>query len=110
PLTAIPEVALVSLQRNEGTEQLFSGLDFRVQEYTGELDATGPFRDTAAIITACDLVVTSDTAIAHLAGAFGKPVWVALSYSSDWRWLIASDTCPWYPTMRVFRQTAFKDW
>lgn len=110
PLSAIPEVALVSLQRNEGTEQLFSGLDFRVQEYTGELDATGPFRDTAAIITACDLVVTSDTAIAHLAGALGKPVWVALSYSSDWRWLIASDTCPWYPTMRVFRQTAFKDW
>jgi tetratricopeptide (TPR) repeat protein len=110
PLGEVPDVALVSLQKNVGVEQLTEDLGFNVHQYTDELDASGPFRDTAAIIMACDLVVTSDTAIAHLAGALGKPVWVALSYSADWRWLVSGEQCPWYPTMRLFRQAAYKDW
>jgi tetratricopeptide (TPR) repeat protein len=109
-LAEIPDVTLVSLQKHAGTEQLNDKREFQVHRFADEIDASGPFQDTAAIITACDLVITSDTAIAHLAGALASPVWVALSYSADWRWLIEGDKCPWYPTMRLFRQPEFKDW
>ncbi len=57
-----------------------------------------------------DLVITSDTAIAHLAGALGVPVWVALSWAPDWRFLLDREDMPWYPTMRLFRQQRFGDW
>lgn len=109
-LAGIPGVALISLQKNAGAEQLQEQLGFHVHQFDDEIDVDGPFQDSAAIITACNLVVTSDTAIAHLAGALGAPVWVALSYSADWRWLGEGDNCPWYPTMRLFRQPQFKDW
>jgi ADP-heptose:LPS heptosyltransferase len=58
----------------------------------------------------CDLVISSDTAVAHLAGALGVRTWVALQYVPDWRWLMERDDCPWYPTMRLFRQTTDGDW
>ncbi len=57
-----------------------------------------------------DLVVTCDTSIAHLAGALGRPVWVALKHDSEWRWLRGRDDSPWYPTMRLFRQKTAGDW
>ena len=62
------------------------------------------------MLRSVDLVVTSDTAIAHLAGALGVPVWVALNFSPEWRWLRERDDTPWYPTMRLFRQTTFGAW
>lgn len=68
------------------------------------------FADTAALIAAMDLVVTVDTAVAHLAGALGRPVWVLLPHSPDWRWLLGRDDSPWYPTARLFRQPAAGDW
>ena len=68
------------------------------------------FMDTAAIITSMDIVITVDTAIAHLAGAMGKPVWILLPYSPDWRWLLDRRDSPWYPTARLFRQPAIGDW
>jgi tetratricopeptide (TPR) repeat protein len=70
----------------------------------------GPFMDTAAIMKNLDLVITSDTSIAHLAGALGVPVWVPLPYVPDWRWLLERSDCPWYPTMRLFRQRKAGDW
>ena len=66
--------------------------------------------DTAAVMKNLDLVVTSDTAIAHLAGALGVPVWVGLSFLPEWRWLLNRDDSPWYPTMRLFRQTESGHW
>jgi hypothetical protein len=57
-----------------------------------------------------DLVVTSDTSIAHLAGALGVPVWLAVTLIPDWRWLLGREDSPWYPTMRLFRQTRKGDW
>jgi ADP-heptose:LPS heptosyltransferase len=66
--------------------------------------------DSAAVMQNLDLVITSDTAIAHLAGALGVPVWVALATSADWRWFLERDDSPWYPTMRLFRQTQRGAW
>ena len=68
------------------------------------------FDDTAALISGLDLVVTTDTAVAHLAGALAKPVWILLSASPDWRWLIEREDCPWYPSARLFRQSTLGDW
>ena len=68
------------------------------------------FADTAAVIEKLDLVISVDTAVAHLAGAIGKPVWNLLSFAADWRWLLDRDDSPWYPTMRLFRQTTPGDW
>ena len=68
------------------------------------------FADTAAVIQELDLVVTVDTAIAHLAGALGKPVWVVLPHPGDWRWMLNRDDSPWYPTARLFRQQRPGEW
>jgi tetratricopeptide (TPR) repeat protein len=68
------------------------------------------FAETAALISQLDLVITADTAVAHVAGAIGKPVWVLLRYLSDWRWLIDREDTPWYPTMRLFRQKERGSW
>jgi len=66
--------------------------------------------ETAALIEGLDLVITADTALAHLAGALGVPVWVMLQHVPDWRWLSGRTDSPWYPTMRLFRQSAPGDW
>jgi tetratricopeptide (TPR) repeat protein len=105
-------VQFISLQKGVGTEQL-SGLPegLRVLDLGDRLDeAAGPFMDTAAIMKNLDLVITSDTAIPHLAGALGVPVWLALASVVDWRWLIDREDCPWYPTMRLFRQEEPGKW
>jgi ADP-heptose:LPS heptosyltransferase len=73
-------------------------------------DALGDFADTAALIAGLDLVISVDTSVAHLAGALGKPIWVLVTYVPDWRWLIGRDDSPWYPSARVFRQDASRDW
>jgi tetratricopeptide (TPR) repeat protein len=72
--------------------------------------ALGDFADAAALIAGLDLVISVDTAIAHLAGALGKPAWILLPYAPDWRWLRDGETSPWYPTARLFRQPAIGDW
>jgi hypothetical protein len=68
------------------------------------------FRDSAAVMACCDLVITTDTAIAHLAGATGTPVWLALQYVSEWRWFLGRADSPWYRSMRLFRQASQGDW
>jgi tetratricopeptide (TPR) repeat protein len=111
-LAHIEGVKLISLQKGPGTEQLRSmPRPFPIVDFADRLDETaGPFMDTAAIIKNLDLVISSDTAIPHLAGALGVPVWVALPLVPDWRWLLQREDCPWYPTMRLFRQTKYGQW
>ena len=66
--------------------------------------------DTAALIAGLDLVISVDTAVAHLAGALGRPVWLLNRFDCDWRWLREGEGCPWYPTLRQIRQPAPGDW
>jgi tetratricopeptide (TPR) repeat protein len=107
-LLAVPDAQFVSLQKNvDGADAA------RLRETRNVLDLGGElvdFADTAAVISLLDLVVTVDTAIAHLAGTLGKPVWILLPFVADWRWLIGREDSPWYPTARLLRQPAIGDW
>jgi ADP-heptose:LPS heptosyltransferase len=79
----------------------------RVVDHSSELET---FAHTAALIDALDLVITADTAVAHLAGALGKPVWILLPFAPDWRWMREREDSPWYPSARLFRQPGIGDW
>jgi hypothetical protein len=112
PLARLPGVRLISLQKNYGIEQLASlPLGMQVEQLGDEFDA-GPhaFVDTAAVTMNLDLIVCADVSVAHVAGALGRPIWVALKHVPDWRWLLRRENCPWYPTMRLFRQPSDGDW
>jgi hypothetical protein len=122
-LARIPGVQLFSLQKGPGKEQLQSVVcetpnnrhttteSLAVVDLDDRLDeTTAAFMDTAAVMNNLDLVITCDTAVPHLAGALGIPAWLALPLSPDWRWLLERDDSPWYPTMRLFRQTRYGCW
>ncbi len=112
PLSQIVNLQLFSLQRGPGSEQLdYWGKRMRIVELT-ERDSRGPedWSDTAAIISNLDLVITVDTATAHLAGAIGVPTWILISSMPDWRWLIDRHDSPWYPSVRLFRQAQTGRW
>jgi hypothetical protein len=108
PLAEMDGVTLVSLQKGATQAQIGS--------YWGRapLINIGPeihdYGDTMAIIENLELIVTVDTSVGHLTGALGKPVWIMLPYAPDWRWLLERDDSPWYPTARLFRQSAGRDW
>jgi tetratricopeptide (TPR) repeat protein len=112
PLAAVAGVRLISLQAQHGLEQLDdlpAGMEI---ERLGERIVNNPdgFRDMAAAMMNMDLMITSDTGPAHLAGALGRPTWVALRTRPDWRWMLDRADSPWYPTMRLFRQPTPGDW
>jgi tetratricopeptide (TPR) repeat protein len=100
--------AFVSVQRDmrDGDAAALAG-ESRVTSVGNELD---DFRETAAVLALCDLVIAVDTAVVHLAGAMGRPVWVLVPFAPDWRWGLTDETTPWYPTARLFRQTSPGDW
>jgi tetratricopeptide (TPR) repeat protein len=108
----IPGVRLISLQKEATIDaEVDAKARLRVLEISEDFDQShGPFMDTAAIMKNLDLVITSDTSVAHLAGALGVAVWVALTFVADWRWLLDRSDSPWYPTMRLFRQKKAGDW
>jgi hypothetical protein len=108
PLFDIPDISWVSLQVDERYNEAASIHKKEILYDTR--DQIEDFADTAAVISGLDLIITVDTAVAHLAGALGKPVWVLLSFAADWRWLLDRDDSPWYPTMRLFRQKTPGDW
>jgi tetratricopeptide (TPR) repeat protein len=108
PLAAVPGVSLVSLQKGHGSEQLATApAAWQITDVGSRLT---DLADAAAIVRQLDLVVTVDTALAHLAGGLGVPVWLALAALPDWRWLLHRDDSPWYPTARLFRQPTMGDW
>jgi tetratricopeptide (TPR) repeat protein len=108
PILKLPGVRFVALQKplRDGDAELLSTINNVVSLGHRLAD----FSDTAAVISALDLVITVDTAVAHLAGAMGRPVWLLLAHSADWRWLQDRLDSPWYPTARLFRQRSRNDW
>ena len=108
PLALVPGTSFYSLQVGDGADQAASP-PCRM-ELTDLGAGIGNFADTAAIMAHLDLVITADTAPAHLAGALGIPVWVLLPMACDWRWLLDREDSPWYPTARLFRQANRGDW
>ena len=114
PLARLPGIRLISLQKGAGTEQL-RALDgrFAVAEVGNRSEGLADkrdFLDTAAAMSLLDLVVTPETAVAHLAGSLGVRTWVALSHVGDWRWMVDRDDSPWYSNTRLFRQIELGDW
>jgi hypothetical protein len=108
PLTALPGTALVSLQKGAAQREIGAYWG------RGPLINLGPeildYGDTMAILDCLELLITADTSVAHLAGAMGKQVWILLPYAPDWRWLLDRGDSPWYPTARLFRQPASREW
>jgi hypothetical protein len=112
PLARLPHVRLISLQKTDGLDQLASlPPDVKIETLGSDFDS-GPdaFIDCAAVMSQLDLIITSDTAAAHLAGALGCPTWLVLKHIPDWRWQLDRVDTPWYPTMRLFRQPSNGDW
>ena len=101
---------MISLHKGEGEDQI-SYIDFDVTTLGPDFDkGQDAFIDTAAVMMNCDLIITSDTAVAHLSGALGCPTWVALKYVPDWRWMLDRSDSPWYPTMTLYRQKSVGNW
>ena len=110
-LSPVPGIDLISLQAGEGTEQLQAYANVEnLHVIPDALDMDGAFLDSAAILAQCDLLISSDTAMVHLAGAMDVTTWVALAHQPDWRWGRSGDVSPWYPQLRIFRQTQPKRW
>ena len=107
-LWKVEGISFYSLQKGEAARQVKElSEEIKLIDYTEEIH---DFSDTAAWIENLDLVISVDTAVAHLAGALGKPVWTLLPYSPDWRWMMSRADSPWYPTMKLFRQPLPGDW
>jgi len=105
------DFGLVSLQKGFGSEQLQTcSFRDRFVSCQDEINETWDFQETAAIIKNCDLVITSDTATAHLAGGLGQRTWLLLQMVPDWRWGMHHENSFWYPSMRLFRQTEARNW
>jgi tetratricopeptide (TPR) repeat protein len=107
PLCALPGVSFASLQVGPHAADLAGQRALKIADLSPQL---ADFAETAGAVAALDLVITVDTAVAHLAGALGKPVWVLLPEVTDWRWLLGREDNPWYPTMRLFRRQACEGW
>jgi tetratricopeptide (TPR) repeat protein len=108
PLSQFDNITFYSLQKGEASKEAKDPPeDMRLVDYTDEIN---DFSDTAALIQNLDLTISADTAVAHLAGALAKPVWILLPFSPDWRWMLGRDDSPWYPTMKLFRRSKTGDW
>ena len=108
PLLARNAGAFISIQRELRDEDAATLSQIPRMTHVGE--ELADFDDTAAVVALADLVITVDTSVAHLAGALGRPTWILVPFWPDWRWMLGRDDSPWYPTVRLFRQSAPGDW
>jgi len=111
PITKNNNLSFLSLQKGYGSEQLYN-CSFRNKfvHCQNQVNDVSDFLETAAIIANCDLIITSDTSIAHLAGSMGKKTWVLLKKIPEWRWGMKSEKTFWHPSMRLFRQIERSNW
>ena len=110
PLARLSEVRLISLQKTHGLDQLDHLPAGMTVERLGPAYDDGDFAETAAVMMGLDLVVSSCTSVPHLAGALGRPLWLALGVAPYWAWMRQRDDSPWYPSLRLFRQATPGDW
>ena len=109
-ISKLSNVELINLHKGEGESQI-EDIDFNLTNLGNDFDSgENAFVDTAAVMLNCHLIITSDTAIAHLAGALGCPTWVVLKKIPDWRWMLNRNDSPWYPNMKLYRQNKRNDW
>jgi len=109
-ISKMQNIQLINLYKGDDEKKLLD-IDFKITSFGDNFDnGKDAFVDTAAIMMSCDLIITCDTAIAHLAGALGRKVWVVLKYIPDWRWMLKRLDTPWYPSMHLYRQTELNDW
>src|SRR5262249_54795486 len=110
PIASVPDVRLISLQKSEAAAQ-GAGCGFTVEQIEDpNAFGPGPMSDTAAQMMNLDLIITTDTLVAHLAGALGRPTWVMLKADCEWRWMVERSDSPWYPNTQLFRQPKMGDW
>lgn len=109
-LAGIPGVEFLSIQKGAGSEQLRTDAGLPFVAGQASFDASFDFRDTAAALANCDLLLSADSSVVHLAGAMGLPTWVALSWVPEWRWGLEGEHTPWYASVRLFRQPRAGDW
>ena len=106
----LQQVEFVFVQKGEARHQVTAAAGFRFAQGQALLDNSMDFRDTAAVLTDCDLLISADSGVVHLAGALGVPSWVALRWIPEWRWGLGSPSTPWYSCMKLFRQPRPGDW
>jgi hypothetical protein len=108
PLAGIAGVSYYSLQKGAAAEQARSApAGMKLIDYSAELT---DYLQTAALAANLDLVISVDTSVLHVAGALARPVWALVSWIPDWKWMLDREDSPWYPTARLFRQPAYRDW
>ena len=110
PLASITNAEFILVQKGEGLKQVYGGSGFPLAPHQEPFIASMDFRDTAAVLKSCDLLISSDSGVVHLAGALGVPTWVALRWIPEWRWGLGSASTPWYSSVRLFRQPRQGDW
>jgi len=106
-LAETPGVSFVSLQKGAAAQASIAPPGLKLHDFTDELK---DFADTAALIANLDLTISVDTAVIHVAGSLGRPVWLLNRFNGCWRWLLDRTDSPWYPTLRQFRQSRPGDW
>ena len=109
-LGGVEQTEFISIQKGDAAKQIpeDSGLNF--VDGQKEFDKSFSFLDTAAVLANCDLLISNDSCVVHLAGSMGIPTWVALKWIPEWRWGLSGDTTPWYQSVRLFRQQSNGDW
>ena len=109
-IKVLKNIEFVSLQKGIGQKQLNQKNNMPFVKGQADFDASIDFRDTSAVIAQCDLVITTDSVIAHLSAAMGIETWVALQWIPEWRWGLKGNSTKWYPSIKLFRQPLAGDW
>ena len=110
PLGQLADVEFVSIQKGAGSEQFQTNSELTFVAGQKSVSQSMDFKDTAAVLANCDLLISSDSAVAHLAGAMGIPTWLALRWIPEWRWGLEGECTAWYDSVHLFRQPRNGDW
>ena len=109
-LGELANVEFVSIQKGHGSEQFLTNCGLKIVAGQESVNQSMDFKDTAAVLANCDLLISSDSAVVHLAGAMGITTWLALRWIPEWRWGLEGDRTAWYDSVQLFRQQSDGDW